>query len=152
MSCRKTSSHTFLFAKGYRTMASGWQGAPHFRRYARGLVSKPAISLKKSWGRATVERLPPYPVVENGGTPPPQYGKRGYPCYPVVENGGTPPLPSSEERTISRAKMGLPSLSSTENGDTYQVSPPPYPIVKKWTCYSSCRTPGPACSPSVRDA
>ena len=31
-------------------MASGWQGAPYFRRYGRELVSKPTISLKKSWG------------------------------------------------------------------------------------------------------
>ena len=40
----------FLFVKDYRTMTSGWQGAPYFRIYGRGLVSKPAISLKKSWG------------------------------------------------------------------------------------------------------
>ena len=33
-----------------RTMTSGFQGARYFRRYDRELVSKPAISLKKSWG------------------------------------------------------------------------------------------------------
>ena len=31
-------------------MTSGGHGAPHFRRYTRELVSKPAISLKKCWG------------------------------------------------------------------------------------------------------
>ena len=43
-------SDIFLFAKDGRTMKSGGQGAPFFRRYGRELVSKPAISLKKSWG------------------------------------------------------------------------------------------------------
>ena len=33
-----------------QAMTSRWQGAPYFRRYGRELVSKPAISLKKSWG------------------------------------------------------------------------------------------------------
>ena len=35
---RTLSSHTFLFVKGYRdyrTMASGWQGAPYCRRHGR---------------------------------------------------------------------------------------------------------------------
>ena len=32
------------------------KGAPYFGRYGREQVSKPAVSLKKSWG-ATVERL-----------------------------------------------------------------------------------------------
>ena len=50
-----------LLAKGYRTMTSGWQGAPRFRRYGRESVSKPAISLNRSSGGATVVRLgPPY--------------------------------------------------------------------------------------------
>ena len=31
-------------------MTSGWQGAPYLRRYGRGLLSKPAILLKKSRG------------------------------------------------------------------------------------------------------
>ena len=44
------SSHIFLFVKDYRPMMSGWQGAPYSRRYGRRLVSKQAISLKKSWG------------------------------------------------------------------------------------------------------
>ena len=39
-------------------MTSGWQGASlYFKSYGRELVSKPAISLKKGWGGATVERL-----------------------------------------------------------------------------------------------
>ena len=46
---KKPSSHNFMFAKVYRTMTSGWQGPPYFGRYGRELVSKPAISLKKSW-------------------------------------------------------------------------------------------------------
>ena len=50
LAIKGTSSHVFLFAKGYRLMTSGWQGAPCFRRYGRGLVSKPTISLKKKLG------------------------------------------------------------------------------------------------------
>ena len=46
----KTSSCNFLFAKDFQMMTSRWQGALHFRRYDRELVSKPMISLKKSWG------------------------------------------------------------------------------------------------------
>ena len=37
-------------------LTSGGQGAPFFRIFGQELVSKPSISLKKSWG-ATVERL-----------------------------------------------------------------------------------------------
>ena len=54
---KKTSPCISLFAKDDRTMASGWQGASYFRRYGRELVSKPAISLKKNWGGAIVQRL-----------------------------------------------------------------------------------------------
>ena len=43
------SSCISLIAKGYRT-TSRWQGTPYFRRNGREPVSKPAISLKKSWG------------------------------------------------------------------------------------------------------
>ena len=50
------SSNIFLFARGYRTMTSGWQGAQYFRRYGQELVSKPAISFKKNWG-AIVESV-----------------------------------------------------------------------------------------------
>ena len=35
--------------KGYRTMTSGWQGAPYFGTYGRELVSKQAIWLEKGW-------------------------------------------------------------------------------------------------------
>ena len=42
--------YIFLFAKDYRNMTSGWQGAPCFGRYGRGLVSKPAISSSISLG------------------------------------------------------------------------------------------------------
>ena len=41
----KNSPHIFFIAKDYRTMTSGWQRAPFFRRYGREQVSKPAISL-----------------------------------------------------------------------------------------------------------
>ena len=46
------SSYIFLFAKDWfhRTMTSGGGGASYLRRYGRGLVSKPAISLKECWG------------------------------------------------------------------------------------------------------
>ena len=47
---KKISSCIFSVAKDYRTMTSRWQGAPYFRRYGRELVSKPAISSKRSWG------------------------------------------------------------------------------------------------------
>ena len=40
----------FLFAKDYRTMASGLERARHFSRYRRELVWKPTIALRKSWG------------------------------------------------------------------------------------------------------
>ena len=33
-----------------RSMTSGWPWAPYFRSYGRELVSKPEISLGKSWG------------------------------------------------------------------------------------------------------
>ena len=46
----KASSNIFMLAKVYRTMTSGRQGAPYFRRYRRELVAKPDISLKNSWG------------------------------------------------------------------------------------------------------
>ena len=35
---KRTSSHIFLFAKGYRPMMWGWQGALYFGRYGRRLV------------------------------------------------------------------------------------------------------------------
>ena len=38
-------------------MTSGYRGPPYFRGYNRELVLKPAISLKKMWGGATVDRL-----------------------------------------------------------------------------------------------
>ena len=55
---KKLSSGISLVAKNHRTTTSRWQGAPCFRRYGRELVSKPAISLKKSWGgyRRTTHR------------------------------------------------------------------------------------------------
>ena len=49
-SMKKALSNTFMFAKVYRAMSSGRQGARYFRRYGREPVSKRAISLKKSWG------------------------------------------------------------------------------------------------------
>ena len=42
-------------------MTSGCRGTPYFRRHDRELVLKPTISLKKSRGGATVERLVTYP-------------------------------------------------------------------------------------------
>ena len=47
---KNVTSYIFGSRKGYRTMTSGWQGAPYSRRYGPELVSKPAISLKKIWG------------------------------------------------------------------------------------------------------
>ena len=46
--------HLFcLFAKGYRTTTSRWQGAPHFRRYGRELGFEPVDFVKE-----TLEGLP----------------------------------------------------------------------------------------------
>ena len=47
---KKMSSCISLVAKEYQTMTSRWQGAPHFRRYGRELVLKPAISFKNVGG------------------------------------------------------------------------------------------------------
>ena len=44
------SPWVFLFAEDDGTMTSGWQGAPYLRGYGGELVSKPAISSKKSYG------------------------------------------------------------------------------------------------------
>ena len=60
---KKASSNMFMFAKVYRPMTSGRQGAPYFRRYGRELVSKPAISSKRKVGGASVERLCCVPAV-----------------------------------------------------------------------------------------
>ena len=63
---KRISSHNtsvFTFAKDYCPMTSGWQRAPYFiGRYGRGLVSKPAMSLKKSWGGLPLNdsTQPPY--------------------------------------------------------------------------------------------
>ena len=47
------SPRIFLFAKGYRTVMSGWQGEPYFRRYGReGAGFKTGVFVKRK-----VERL-----------------------------------------------------------------------------------------------
>ena len=43
------SLQKFLFANDYQTITSRWHGAPYSRICGRALVSKRAISLKKSW-------------------------------------------------------------------------------------------------------
>ena len=54
----KGLSTYFIVCKGLSNdMTSGFQGTPYFRRYDLELVSKQAISVKKSWGGGTVERL-----------------------------------------------------------------------------------------------
>ena len=47
---KERSPYIVLRAKVHRTMTSGFQGTPYFKRCDRELVSKPAISLKRSWG------------------------------------------------------------------------------------------------------
>ena len=47
---KKASSNIFMFAKVYRTMTSGRQGAPSFRRYGRELVSKTGDFVKEKLG------------------------------------------------------------------------------------------------------
>ena len=46
----KMSQCIHWFAEYARTTTSGWQGAPYIRSHGLELVSKPAISSKKSWG------------------------------------------------------------------------------------------------------
>ena len=55
---KKTSSHVVLFAKDYRLMTSGWQGAPYFRRHDRESAGfKTGDFVQEQLGGATVERL-----------------------------------------------------------------------------------------------
>ena len=54
---KKISPCILSIAKDDRTMTSGCQAAPYFRRYGRELVSKPAISIKRKFGGAIIERL-----------------------------------------------------------------------------------------------
>ena len=51
------SSHIFLFAKDYRPMTLGWQGAPCSRRYGAWAGSKTGDFVKEKLGGAAVERL-----------------------------------------------------------------------------------------------
>ena len=53
----KTSPNTFFCAKIYQTVMSGFQGTPYFSRCGRDMVSKPAISLKKTLWGTNIERL-----------------------------------------------------------------------------------------------
>ena len=52
MLCEKYLFTYVLVRAGLSTddVGVGQGGAPYFRRYGRELVSKPAISLNKSWG------------------------------------------------------------------------------------------------------
>ena len=54
---KNKNSYIFLFAKDCRTMTSGWQGAPYFRRYGRELVFKTGDSVKEMLGGANVAPL-----------------------------------------------------------------------------------------------
>ena len=54
---KKISSCIFLFAEYYRTMTSGWKGAPCWRRIDRELVFKTDDFVKEKLGGATVEPL-----------------------------------------------------------------------------------------------
>ena len=48
---KRTSSHFFIVCEGLSNDDVGVaMGAPCFRRYGRGLLSKPTILLKESWG------------------------------------------------------------------------------------------------------
>ena len=51
-------SHIFSCAKIERRTTSGCRGTPYFKRKGRELVLKHAISLQRSWGASTVDRLP----------------------------------------------------------------------------------------------
>ena len=57
--CYEKNIFAMIVCKGLSNDTSGRLGAPYFRRYGRELVSKPAISLKKSWGghRRTTQQL-----------------------------------------------------------------------------------------------
>ena len=57
---KKKPPYVFFLTKDYyyyRTMTSGWQGAPHFRRYGRELVFVTGDFVKRKVGGATVVRL-----------------------------------------------------------------------------------------------
>ena len=51
------SSYTFLFAKNYRMMASGWQGAPYFQEIRPGAGFKTGDFFKETLEGATVKRI-----------------------------------------------------------------------------------------------
>ena len=53
----KTSSDIFILAKVYRTMTSGRQGAPYFRRYGRELVSKTGDFVEENFGGSRLKLL-----------------------------------------------------------------------------------------------
>ena len=57
--------YSLVLAMNYysRTMTSGWQGAPYFRRYGRELVSITGGFVKKKLRWSAAERLWPYCVV-----------------------------------------------------------------------------------------
>ena len=105
-------SYVFLFAKDYRPVTLGWQGAPYFRRNGRGLVSKPAISLNTSWGgyrRTTPTHRLSFPA--RSPPPPP-------PLRLVQTHAPTPfKVPPSPHRlcdlqgTIDKLMHFLPQLS-----------------------------------------
>ena len=60
------SSSILLFAKDYRTMTSGWQGAPYIRRYTAGSWFKNRRFHQRKSGRATVKRLVGGSLFTNG--------------------------------------------------------------------------------------
>ena len=61
---KKKYAYILLCVKVCRWMTSGCRGTPHFGRYNRELVLKPAISLKKNWGgyRRTTRNTPCFRV------------------------------------------------------------------------------------------
>ena len=80
---KTTPSNVFDCAKHYRTMSSGWQGAPYFTRYGRELVSKPRTSFKSSWGGyhpRTTSILLAYPSPSAASVTPPTRGLFHFCC------------------------------------------------------------------------
>ena len=54
---KRAFSPSFLFAKDYRLVTPGWQGAPCFRRYGPWAGLKTDDFVKEKVGGATVVRL-----------------------------------------------------------------------------------------------
>ena len=142
--------YIFLCAKVYRPTTSGCRGEPYSRRYDRELVSKPAISLKKSWGgyRRTTLKHPTNPAASlTYNDSPAGSGTPTSCCWKLVRAvlsprlrltqvadrltvrvasspGETAPVVSREDTPLSvTCDSEDPAAATPDDGDTDQVIP-----------------------------